>query len=103
MGDTTEKNTQTWSLVLPVGCLTLLGALVLNVNSNATRALDLAVQNGENFTLLKKETSLLRQDLKDKTRDRYTNRDAERDLDYIKRDIAELKAVVKEAHSGRTD
>lgn len=91
---------QNWTLVLPVGALTLLGALMLSVSNEAAIGLKLAEQHGESILLLREEVRLLRQELKDETQLRYTSADAQRDLGYIQRDIRDLKESMKDAHDG---
>ena len=91
---------QNWTLVLPVGALTLLGALMLSVSNEAAVGLKLAEQHGESILLLREEVRLLRQELKESTQLRYTSADAQRDLNYIQRDIRDLKQAMKEAHNG---
>jgi len=90
---------QNWTLVLPVGALTLLGALMLSVSNEAAIGLKLAEQHGESILLLREEVRMLRVELKDGTQLRYTSSDAQRDLQYIQRDIAELKKTMKELHA----
>lgn len=88
--------TQSWTLVLPVGALTLLGALMLSVSNEAAVGLKLAEQHGQSILLLREEVRLLRLEIKERTQSRYTRVDAERDLAYIRQDIAELKQALKE-------
>jgi hypothetical protein len=90
----TEK-IQNWTLVLPVGALTLLGALMLSVSNEAAIGLKLAEQHGESILLLREEVRLLRLEVKDRTINRYTSKDAERDLSYIRQDILDLKQAVR--------
>lgn len=85
-----------WTLVLPVGALTLLGALMLSVSNEASVALKIAEQHGEQLLRIQQQIDLLRTEQKDNFKSRYTSLDAQRDLEYIKRDIAELKIAVKE-------
>ena len=101
MSDDKEAKINNWTLVLPVGALTLLGALMLSVSNEAAVGLKLAEQHGESILLLREEVRLLRLEIKEKTFDRYTNKDAERDLGYIRQDIAEIKQAIKEAHNGK--
>ena len=89
---------QNWTLVLPVGALTLLGALMLSVSNEAAIGLKLAEQHGRSILLLREEVRLLREELKDSAHTRYTSADAQRDLRYIQRDINELKQALKEAN-----
>jgi len=96
-----NNQVQTWTLVLPVGALTLLGALILSVSNEAAVGLKLAEQHGESILLIREEVKLLRSEIKNNSIDQYTNKDAERDLGYIQRDITELKQVIKDAHDVR--
>jgi len=97
--DVKVEKVNNWTLVLPVGALTLLGALMLSVSNEAAVGLKLAEQHGESILLLREEVRLLRSEIKEDTSNRYTNADAERDLNYIRRDIAEMKQTIKEAHA----
>ena len=90
-----------WTLVLPVGALTLLGGLMLSVSNEAAVSLKLSEQHGASILLLREEVRLLRLEMKDDTRDRYTSSDAARDLAYIQRDITELKETVRVEHNGK--
>jgi hypothetical protein len=91
---TGSSQSPSWTFVLPIGALTLLGALMLSVSNEASNALRLSTQHGESILLIREEIKLLRSE----QRNAYTNKDAERDLAYIRRDIGELKQAVKEAH-----
>jgi len=94
--ETGGKLTQNWTLVLPVGALTLLGALMLSVSNEAAVGLKLAEQHGESILLLREEVRLLRLEIKERTQDRYTTDDAARDLAHIRQDIAELKQEIRD-------
>jgi hypothetical protein len=98
--DTDVKKTgvNNWTLVIPVGALTLLGALMLSVSNEAAVGLKLAEQHGESILLLREEVRLLRLEIKERTNDRYTNKDAERDLNYIRQEIAEMKLEMRDFH-----
>ena len=96
-----ENKIQNWTLVLPVGALTLLGALMLSVSNEAAVGLKLAEQHGESILLLREEVRLLRLEIKDRTDDRYTTSDAERDLQYIRQEIAEIKQAIRDAHNDK--
>ena len=87
----------TWNIVLPVGALTVLGALMLNVAKDASIALSVAEQHGQELLLLKADLQILGNDVRDRTQLRYTSKDAARDHDYINRDIRSCKTAL-EAH-----
>lgn len=105
MSEEKESKIQNWTLVLPVGALTLLGALMLSVSNEASVSLRLSEQHGQSILLLREEVKLLRLELKEQNATRYSAADAdkllERDLSYIKRDVAEIKLIIKEFHSGQ--
>jgi hypothetical protein len=99
MAEVTEKQGNVinhWTFVLPVGALTLLGALMLSVSNEAAVGLKMAEQHGESILLLREEVRLLRLEIKERTHDRYTTRDAERDLNYIRLELAEIKEAFKD-------
>jgi hypothetical protein len=75
-----------------------LGALMLSVSNEAAVGLKLAEQHGESILLLREEVRLLRLEIKERTNDRYTNKDAERDLNYIRQEIAEMKLEMRDFH-----
>lgn len=101
MSDDKEVKMNNWTLVLPVGALTLLGALMLSVSNEAAVGLKLAEQHGESILLLREEVRLLRLEIQEKVIDRYTHKDADRDLGYLRQDIAEIKQSIKEEHNGK--
>ena len=86
------KAKNTWQIVLPIGALTLLGALMLSVSNEAAVALKTSEQHGDSILLLREEVRLLRDELKGS----YSASDAEKDLTYIRRDMEELKQLLKE-------
>jgi len=81
--------------VLPGSTLVLLAGLMMSVSNEAAIGLRLGEQHGNSILLLREEVRLLREEIKTSTRDRYTSKDAERDLTYIRRDIAEIKDTLK--------
>lgn len=101
MSEEKESKVMNWTLVLPVGALTLLGALMLSVSNEAAVGLKLAEQHGDSILLLREEVRLLRLEIKEKTHNQYTNKDAERDLAYIRQDISAIKQAIKEVSDGK--
>lgn len=88
-----------WTMILPVGALGLLGALLLSVQKDASVALDVARQHGEEILLLRSEIHSMESQMRERTQLRYTSKDAERDFSYLRRDIAECKEAIK-LHDG---
>jgi hypothetical protein len=93
-GSANGKN-GSWTLVLPVGALTLLGALLLTVQNDATVALKLIAQGKQEFTILHGEIQGLKSALNVRTLQRYTSKDAERDFKYIQREIDQCNDFIK--------
>lgn len=96
--DSIQEKAQSWTFVLPVGVLTLLGALMLSISNEAAISLELARQHGESILLLREQVKLLRGEVKEIRGNRYTDKDAQRDLGYIRRDLEELKQVMKDTN-----
>ena len=92
--ESVKRSIADWSLALPASALALLAGLMLTVANDTAIALQLAGQHGETILLMRQEIDILRLE----TKDRYTNKDAERDLGYIREDITELNQVIREAH-----
>ena len=92
--ESVSKSVTNWSLALPASALALLAGLMLTVSNDAAIALQLAGQHGESILLLQQQIDLLQME----TKDRYTEKDAERDLGHIQDDITELKQVIREVH-----
>jgi len=63
---------------------------------DAQIALDVARQHGDEILLLSQEVHNMQSDLYDRTKDRYTSKDAERDVGYLRRDIDTCMAWKKE-------
>ena len=54
---------------------------------DAQIALDIARQHGEELLILSQEIHRMQGDLYERTKNRYTSKDAERDIGYLRRDI----------------
>ena len=91
-----SKVKATIGIALPLGALTLLGSLMLVVQKDAAVALDIARQHGQEFNILRAEIALLKQDMRERTQNRYTSGDAAKDLRYIERRFTELESKIKE-------
>ena len=85
----------TWRVVVPIGALSVLGALVLLVQKDAAIALDVARQHGEELLLMHREITLLKEEKR--KGERYTAEDAEKDFRYLQRDI-DMRIKVIEEH-----
>jgi len=89
-GNGNGKNGNQWIMRWALGgggVLTVVLAFSVNVAKDARIAIDVARQHGEEMLLLNAQIQALAQDVRDRTQLRYTSKDAERDLDYIKRDL----------------
>lgn len=81
------------------GTAALLGAFLLNIHSQASIALSVAEQHGQEFLLVRQEIAAIKLILEEKTRSRYTAVDAQRDMDYLERRIREVEeGCVKKAN-----
>ena len=69
------------------GLVTMVLAFAVNVGKDAQIALDVAQQHGEEILIMNRKLSNLEEELSDRTRDRYTSKDAERDIGYLRRDL----------------
>jgi len=93
-----HKHTSTWNLALPLSALLLLAGLMLTVSNTSAVALSLAEQQGKSILLIEQRIKDVEDEVDEKTNDRYTSKEAEKDLNYIRDDIQELKEMIKEAH-----
>jgi type II secretory pathway component PulJ len=73
------------TIILTIGgsAFALLAALMLNVYKDAQIALDVVRQHGQELLEIRTEITGLRNDLLERTRERYTEKDAEKDMIYI--------------------
>jgi hypothetical protein len=89
-------------LVVPGSALALLLMLTVQVGKDASIALDVARQHGEELLLVNGKISLLEEDIRNRTQSRYTSTDAAKDLRYMQKDInacvKEIKEHKKNAH-----
>lgn len=63
---------------------------------DASIALDVARQHGDELLILSQDLHRMQGDLYDRTKDRYTSKDAERDVGYLRRDLDACMAWRKE-------
>ena len=91
-----SEKPQGWTLVLPVGALTLLGALMLSVSNEAAVGLKLSEQHGESILLLREEVRLLRLDIKERTIDRFTAVQADKAHFHLQKEIDEIHNELKD-------
>jgi hypothetical protein len=68
----------------------------LTTAKDAQIAIQVAAQHGEEMLLLRQEINILQSEIRDRTQMRYTSKDAERDLGYIKRDVARCEALMNQ-------
>ena len=85
-----------WKVAAPVSALGLLAMLAFQVGKDATIALEVGKQHGEEFVLIRKDIQQLKEDTKDRTKLRYYSTDADRDHRYLQRDIDACVILVKE-------
>jgi len=83
------------------GGLALLTAFLLTISNNASIALDVARQHGEELNEIRILQQAFRTELMDRTADRYTAIDAARDMAFLERRLQELEDKIidhKESH-----
>jgi len=89
-------------LIVPGSALALLLALTVQVGKDATVALEVAKQHGQELLLVNGRIGLLEEEVKDRTRLRYTSTDAAKDLRYLQKDVdacvKEIEEHKKNAH-----
>lgn len=83
------------TLVLGGGTLLALTTLLINlfvtVSKDAQIAIEVAKQHGDELLMIRGEIASLRQTITDRTNDRYTSKQAERDMQYIERRLTEFE------------
>ena len=86
-----------WKWVTSIAGVLVAGALAfaVNVSKDATIALELNQQHGEQLLLVRGELSSLREEIKTLTKDRYTTGEATRDLVYIERRLSALEEQIE--------
>ena len=94
-GDGNGKNGSQWVsrwIVGGGGLLAVVLAFAVNVAKDAQIALDVAAQHGQEILILHSEVQALEEEVRDRTRNRYTSKDAERDIGYLRRDLDQCMA-----------
>jgi len=59
----------------------------ISTAKDASIALDVAKQHGEEILIISQRINVLERDIRERTRSRYTSEDAKKDLSYIERDM----------------
>jgi hypothetical protein len=98
------SNGQNWlgRWVLGGGSIvTIVLAFGLTVSKDATIALDVAKQHGEEILQLNQRILHLEGELRQRTQLRYTSLDAAKDFKYIQRDIDDCKEHLKNHKAGK--
>lgn len=101
-GNAALKN---WRVAAPASALGLLFLLGTQVGKDATIALDVARQHGEELLQVNMKIASIERKFDKKTYDRYTGEDATRDLNYMQKDINRCIEMIrdheKEHHNER--
>ena len=81
-----------------IGALVALGLLFVNlavgVSKDAQIAISVAEQHGQELLAIRSEIMLIRDDLRDRTNDRYHARDAARDLKYLDKRLTKIEEIL---------
>lgn len=72
-------------LVTGSGIIGVIAAGIVSIASDARIAIEVAKQHGEEILMIRGEISAIREELKDRTLDRYTGADAKRFEQYLNR------------------
>ena len=107
-GNGNGKAQTTFNIVLPIGALALLATIVMTVHKDAGIALDVARQHGQELLLLRGEINILKEEILDRTRLRYTSKDAEKDhanhlyrIQALERRVDQLEKHPREDHANK--
>ncbi len=87
-------NTKVWTGVatgVMVGVIGLATTALYNIDRNARIAIDVAAQHGDEMNMIRGEISALRQEIYQRTDDRYKGKDAERYQQYIERRLEQVE------------
>ena len=88
--------TKPWQILLGGGgAATVLVALLLNINQNASIAIDVSAQHGLELNTIRAELTVLRDYVNERTHSRYTRQDSERDMDYIQKELSDIEDSIK--------
>jgi len=67
--------------------MTVVLAFNINVAKDAQIAIEVAKQHGQELLILHAKVQTLEDDVKARTQNRYTSKDASRDIGYLRRDL----------------
>ena len=89
------KGMTSWTIVVPMSALALLGSLMFMVSKDSAIALDIANRQAERLLYLQAELTVIQSDLRERTQKRYTSDDAFRDHGLMMERIKELETEAK--------
>lgn len=85
-----------WQLVLGGGgVVAVMLALLLTVAKDASIAISVAEQHGQELLEVRAEITSLRKHIADRTRSRYTAEDAEKDMRFIQKELQHIEENIK--------
>ena len=89
-----DENHRFWQALLGgTGVVAVIIGLVLSSNNQSGVAIDVARQHGSELLEIRSEIKILRDYINDRTRLRYTQEDADKDMKYLE---AQLKHIENE-------
>ena len=95
-GNGTIVGKVTWNVAIPIGALSLLAVLAIDISKDLGHVMKIAEQHGQELLIQKADIHLLEVDVRDKTKLRYTSSDATKDLKYVYKDIAACNLALEE-------
>ena len=80
--------------IIGTGILSILVSGAMSVSQNAQMAIRVAEQHGEELLLIRGELSAIREEMTNRTRDRYTGKDGARFEQYVNRRLDSLEKKI---------
>ena len=81
-----------------LGGISILVGFMLTISNNANIAISVAEQHGHELNNVRAELAALRVEISNRTKNRYTAIDAERDLDFVQRRLKEIEDNMEREH-----
>jgi hypothetical protein len=81
-----------------LGGISILVGFMLTVSNNANIAISVAEQHGNELNNVRADIAALRVEISNRTQDRYTAIDAERDLRFVERRLKEIEEKMDREH-----
>lgn len=97
-----EDKQGAWQLIMGGGGVAaVIIALILGVSKDASIALSVAEQHGQELLEIRAELTSLRSHIADRTRSRYTAEDAAKDMRFVQQELQHIEENIKQLHDKR--